>query len=173
MHVLHWVAVEADSIEDAFYEVVNSLEVDEGRSWAEWSDWHVVGGGRWSNSQYEDSPELVKEYKSTPDSFEETLDWCRNARVEEVQSMFDRADIAKFEQSIHNYLHSGGNPDEKEKYDLNVYFFHKIAEILSGWYGSNSYFYDLVNHTSEMSYTYDRMKNNPTKQYLVPVDFHY
>ena len=49
MHTLHWWAVEAEDKEDAANVVEAALE----NNYVEWSDWHVVGGGRWSDSQYE------------------------------------------------------------------------------------------------------------------------
>ena len=47
MHTLHWWAVEGVDKEDAFSQVTSALL--EG-NYVEWSDWHVVGGGRWSDS---------------------------------------------------------------------------------------------------------------------------
>ena len=51
MHTLHYIAVEADSKQQAFDKVVVSLSPNEdGHRLADWSDWHVVGGGRWSSN---------------------------------------------------------------------------------------------------------------------------
>jgi hypothetical protein len=49
MHTLHYFIVEAPDKEEAFSEVSALLEPsdDTGYSFPEWSDWHVVGGGRW------------------------------------------------------------------------------------------------------------------------------
>jgi len=49
MHTLHWWAVEAEDKEDAANIVEAALSEN---NYVEWSDWHVVGGGRWSESQY-------------------------------------------------------------------------------------------------------------------------
>ena len=50
MHTLHWWAVEAEDKEDAFNIVKGRLITDEGNNWVDWSDWHVVGGGRWNTA---------------------------------------------------------------------------------------------------------------------------
>lgn len=55
MHTLHYVAVEADNKQQAFDKVVVSLSREDGHTPADWSDWHVVGGGRWSTNANKES----------------------------------------------------------------------------------------------------------------------
>ena len=176
MHVLHWIAVEADSAEEAFDEVVSTLVADgdwNTVSWADWSDWHVVGGGRWSNSQYDNSPEMVKSYTEHKEEFEEALLSVRKNRVNTLDSFWDRVSIVRFEKQITDYIETGGEQDEKEPYDMNLWYIGKIAKILSNEYNPDSFFYDLHEHSANMSYLSGRIAEKPEKQFLVPVDFHY
>ena len=62
MHTLHYFAVQAEDNQEAFDIVQSRLEHGEDGAFVEWSDWHVVGGGRWSQSQYEDSSDTVTNF---------------------------------------------------------------------------------------------------------------
>ena len=73
MHTLHWWAVEAEDKEDAANIVEAALSEN---NYVEWSDWHVVGGGRWSDSQYENSYDMVISYVDEPIKFNETIYGC-------------------------------------------------------------------------------------------------
>ena len=70
MHTLHYFAVEAEDIQEAFDIVESRLSSEDGDKFVDWSDWHVVGGGRWSenpNNQYENSPEDIVSYDVDPE----------------------------------------------------------------------------------------------------------
>ena len=56
MHVLQWIAIEADNKEDALLTAKRQLEslMGEEGSGATWYDWFVVGGGRWNVAEDED-----------------------------------------------------------------------------------------------------------------------
>ena len=82
MHTLHWFAVEAENKEEAFDQVQARLSYEDGEKFVEWSDWHVVGGGRWSDSQYEDSPGMILSNKANPELFKFRLNDIKQTRIE-------------------------------------------------------------------------------------------
>ena len=56
MHTLHYIAVEADNKQEAFDKVVIGLQPNEdGHRLGDWSDWHVVGGGRFSSNAHKEN----------------------------------------------------------------------------------------------------------------------
>ena len=67
MHTLQFISVEAESKEDAFRIVKSTLENE---SYAQWSDWHVVGGGRWSFEEMESTGDQYTDTSSTVISFD-------------------------------------------------------------------------------------------------------
>jgi len=171
MHTLHWWAVKAEDKEDAFGIVQSKLINGEG-SFVEWSDWHVVGGGRWSDSQYEDSSDMVISYADTPDEFKTTLETCKNARIEEIKYLKDKIDIKTFTNKIEEYEKNGTLG--KERFGLDNYYIKQACELMSEYYNPNSYFYDLIEYTSDMSYLQEQLDSEDSKMlFLVPVDFHY
>jgi len=174
MHTLHWFAVEAEDEQEAFGIVQNRLINEDGSQWVEWSDWHVVGGGRWSDSQYEDSPNMVISYSKNPDKFKETLEGCKNARKDEMNLCLSKIKTDKFISDMVDFISNGGMPNE-DRFDMNNYYIKIAGSLLSEYYTSNSYFYDLKEFTSYMGYVYERLDNTATGllQFLVPVDFHF
>ena len=50
---------------------------------ADWSDWHVVGGGRWNpeGDSYKDTVNMVVSYKDNPDKFKEVLSDIKKYRI--------------------------------------------------------------------------------------------
>ena len=82
MHTLHWIATKADSKRQAFDLVTVSLRPNEdGRLLADWSDWHVVGGGRWSEKQYENSQDMIISYADKPEAFMKVLSDIKQYRI--------------------------------------------------------------------------------------------
>lgn len=175
MHTLHWFAVEAQDKDEAFDLVqVRLMPSDEGR-FVEWSDWHVVGGGRWSKSTYEDSKDMVISYAESPDKFRETIEQCRKWRSEEMSRFLDSMDTDKFSSAITDYILNNGIPNNEQRFDMNSYYIKKAGDMLMDHYTSDSFFYDLKEYTAHMSYILERLDNDETKmlQFLVPVDFHF
>jgi hypothetical protein len=76
MHTLHWWGVEAEDEQEAFELVKERLVNDSGASWIDWSDWHVVGGGRWNpeGDGYKDQPNMIVSFEQQPDKFKEILE---------------------------------------------------------------------------------------------------
>jgi hypothetical protein len=168
MHVLHWWAVRAENKEDAVGIVSSALS----DNFAEWSDWHVVGGGRWSESQYDNSSDMVISYAEEPIKFKETISSCLDARREEMKYLKDKIDIEAFTNRVETYANSGNIG--KEKFDLNEYYIRKASTLLQDYYDCDSYFYDYVEYTASSDYIYDKLdREDSNTLFLVPIDFHF
>jgi hypothetical protein len=172
MHVLHFLATEGEDKKDAFYNVKHYLE-DQGN--CNWSDWHVVGGGRWSNNpddtrdSIDDTISLYTESKK----FIKALESCRESRKDEVLSMIKQLQNSNGEADFMIKALQYAKTGDCNTLDMNLYYFQTIAELLLGNWGSKSYFYDLVSYSTSFNDLQDRMKEKPEEQYLVPVDFHF
>jgi hypothetical protein len=149
MHTLHWWAVEAEDKEEAMGVVSNRLINEDGANFVDWSDWHVVGGGRWSDSQYEDSSNMI--------------------------TFLERIKTDKFISDMVDYISNSGLPNDEQRFDMNSYYVRKAGDLLSDIYTSDSYFYDMVEYTAHMGYIKERLDDPAKKmlQFLVPVDFHF
>lgn len=176
MHVLHWIAIEAEDREEAFGSVQTLFEPsDEGYRMADWSDWHVVGGGRWSDSQYHDSPDMIISYATDPDKFNETIEGVRKSRINEMNNLIGKINTDKFVSDMVEYISNGGELPDDIKYDLNSYYIRNASKLLAGHYYYDSYFFDGVETSANLRYLMDRL-DNPERakvQYLVPIDFHF
>jgi hypothetical protein len=84
LHTLHWICIEADSPQEAAAQIKDNLNPNEdGYRLADWSDWHVVGGGRWNSEgdSYKDTDNMVVSYKDNPDKFKEVLADIKTYRI--------------------------------------------------------------------------------------------
>lgn len=175
MHTLHWWAVKAEDEQEAFGRVKDRLINEDGTNWIEWSDWHVVGGGRWSKSQYEDSSDMIISFKNQPEKFMEQLAQCRKFRTEEIHRYMTEMNTDKFISDIVDYISNGGLPADSQRFSMNSYVIKKAADLLGDSYCPESYFFDLDEYTAHMGYILERLdKTEDSKlQYLVPIDFHF
>ena len=169
MHTLHWWAVEAEDKEDAANIVEAALSEN---NYVEWSDWHVVGGGRWSDSQYENSYDMVISYVDEPIKFNEIIYSCVQARIDEMKYAKEKIDIEAFTNRIETYANKGSIG--KDRFGLEDYYIRKATTLMLEYYNPDSYFYDFIEHTASTDYIYDRVdKGDCSRLFLVPVDFHY
>jgi hypothetical protein len=175
MHTLHWWAVEAEDKEEAFYAVSGRLINDDGANFVDWSDWHVVGGGRWSDSQYENSSDMIVSYRDEPEKFNEMIELCKKNRMDEMNRYLKEIKTDKFISDMVDYISNSGLPDDKQRFSMNSYYVQKAGELLMDNYTCDSYFYDMVEYTAHMGYLPERLDNPAKKmlQFLVPIDFHF
>ena len=181
MHVLQWIAVkptesfdieELDTCKQEAHTLVkNKFE----EMWSEseglggWSDWHIVGGGRWNenpDSQYkEDDYSMVISYGAEPEKFIETINRCIESRKIEFAGYRERFDKQGID--INAKLDSyDGNTD----YSFDLYELNKCIDMLQGKWDMNSYYYDLNSWSTNTKYALDNLSDS---WYLVPVDFHF
>lgn len=178
MHTLHYIAVEAESKEEAFQKVVDELEpTDYGRV-VEWSDWHVVGGGRWNSdhsNQYNDSSNDIISYKEDKQKFLEAIDGVRKARIQEMNRNLDKINVDKFISDVVDYISNGGELDDDDRYDMNSYYISSAAKMMRNYWTPDSYFFDLTYGSAGIQNLLARLDNEEASglQYLVPVDFHF
>jgi hypothetical protein len=175
MHTLHWWAVEAEDKEEAMSIVDSRMINDDGGHFVDWSDWYVVGGGRWSDSQYENSSDMIVSYRDEPDKFNQMIELCKKNRIDEMNRYLTEIKPDKFISDMVDYISNNGTPADSERFDLNSWYIKKAGELLVDNYTSDSYFYDMVEYSAHMGYIQARL-DNPTqsmRQFLVPVDFHF
>jgi hypothetical protein len=177
MHTLHWWAVEAQDEQEAFGLVKERLTNDSGDSWVDWSDWHVVGGGRWNSvgDGYKDQSNMILSYTKDPNKFKEILEGVKTARKDEMNEMLLKIKPDKFISDMVDYISNGGVPNPEERFSMNNYYISIATDLLSDSYKSSSYFYDMKEFTAHMEYVYERLDKSHENmgQYLVPVDFHF
>lgn len=175
MHVIQYIAVKSESAEEAMHYVKNQFDemYSESEGLGGWSDWYVIGGGRWNSNpanQYQDSYNDVVSNSDNPSKFMEVIQECIAAREQEMGRIAERLDISKFEQSVNNF---SGDVSDEDRFDMNVYYVKKAAEMINGSWNSDSYFYDLDNYATTPKYLLEDIDRGNKNWYLVPVDFHF
>jgi hypothetical protein len=177
MHTLHWWAVEAEDKEEAFGIVKERLLNEDGTNWVDWSDWHVVGGGRWNNigDGYQDQSNMIVSYKDNPDKFKEILKGCQKARVDEMNNVMSKINTDKFISNMVDYISNNASLNDDTRFDMNSYYIKVACDLMDERYTSNSYFYDYKEYTPRMEYVNERLDKAEGNllQFLVPVDFHF
>jgi hypothetical protein len=172
MHVLQYIAVKADSPEEAIYSIRSTLESMLGNdgSTTSWYDWFVTGGGRFNPNAdpYKDGDESMVVSSKDSEAFEKILDECIESRLSEF-----RRYRAEWEQSNINLDSYFDEFDGTMDYSMKLYTLGKMIDMAQGNWDFNSYFFDLENwSTNPVHMTKDRI-NNGTLWFLVPVDFHF
>jgi hypothetical protein len=185
MHTLHYIAVEADNKQEAFDKVVVSLQPNEdGHRISDWSDWHVVGGGRWSTGAqtskdfmdgYRDDSTDVISYAENKEKFQEVIKDILRFRSQSMNRNIVEIKTDKFISQMVDYASEGGRGPWNGDTLMNVYSIKQAAEMLMGSWTCDSGFYDLQEHVSEFEYLNERLDKpeQSALQYLVPVDFHF
>jgi len=180
MHTLHWVAIEADSIGEAAGTISDNLTTNEdGYRLADWSDWHVVGGGRWNSGSdsYTNSTNMIISYKDNPTKFKETLQGIKDFRIEYLNKKLLTLDTAvdKLKSDIVDYISNNCRLESSREFDFSRWDIKDCINTLSSEWTPDSHFYDNQEFTSKFQYLEERLDNEASsmRQYLVPVDFHF
>ena len=180
MHTLHWISIEAESSEEAAAQIKDNLETNEdGYRLADWSDWHVVGGGRWNSEGdgYSDTTNMVVSYKDNPDKFKEALDNIKtyrknymNEKLVKLQPAFD-----KLQSDVVDYISNDCKLEDKRQYDFSRWEITETINMINNKWTPDSAFFDNQEFTSSMQYLEQRLDKpeEAMRQYLVPVDFHF
>jgi hypothetical protein len=169
--------VEADSPEEAF-DIVESALSDEN---PRWSDWHEASGahtkdfaGRYSNAIFftpnkngEPDPdaEIANHlcYADEPALAELVIEKFLQFRLNDIRNYKSKA----IDLSTYAY-----DPYTKS-WDMDLYGTKKLAQLLDDEWTPDTAIYDLTDWTANLRSFVERVKANPTKQYLIPVDFHF
>ena len=110
MHTLQFIAVEAQDKEDAFNIVEGTLNEQA----PDWSDWHVVGGGRWeleefpeaNTNSYENTKETVISFAEQPEVFNKYINHTKEQRKTELKRYAENLEkkIASMESAIAEFV---------------------------------------------------------------------
>ena len=185
MHTLHYIAVEADSKQQAFDKVVVSLSPNEdGHRLADWSDWHVVGGGRWSSNAnkennlmagYNDDPTDVLGFSEDKEKFQEALVSVGKFKSQAMNRAIKDLKPDKFISDMVDYASEGGRSEYNGDTMMSAYIIKEAATMLMGGWTPDSGLYDLQENIAEATYLKERLDKpeQSALQYLVPVDFHF
>jgi hypothetical protein len=187
MHTLHYIAVEADSKQEAFDKVVVALSKNEdGYSRADWSDWHVVGGGRFSSNAnkasennlmggYNDDPTDILGFVENKDKFQEALTNVGKWKAQAMNRAIKEFKPDKFISDMVDYASEGGRSEYNGDTMMSAYSIKETATMLMGGWIPDSGLYDLVENIAETVYLKERLDKpeQAVRQYLVPVDFHF
>lgn len=177
MHTIQYIAVKADSVEEAHANAKSYLEsqLGSGDTYNTWFDWFVVGGGRWATgdeNQYNDDWTGDVVHQDSP-KFQEYLDQAQQWKLESTMWEIKRAreiDISNTLDKIEN--------DQEGLYPMwdvtsELYPLHKLYEATNGSWNSDSHFFDIEHEASHPKYMREAIDKGDKNWYLVPVDFHH
>ena len=183
MHTLHYIAVQAQDKQEAFDKVVVALSPNEdGHRLADWSDWHVVGGGRFSEKAhqnimdgYTDDPTDIMGFAEDKDKFQEALTNVGKWKAQAMNRAIKEFKTDKFISDMVDYASEGGRSEYNGDTIMNAYTVKEAAEMLMGGWIPDSGLYDLEENVAEVTYLKERLDKpeQSALQYLVPVDFHF
>jgi hypothetical protein len=165
MHVSHIIAIEADDYDEAVSSVDYYLNGGwEGVNNFPWSDWSKVGG-RWVDEFGEGKPALC--YTDDPDRFNSCVKMMVGKREEQLDEHLRM--VKKSGLDLDKIREKG----KEDHYANGVWSLGKAMSIILGDSASDAYFYDLVDYTEDDSYLQERIKSDPSHQWIVVVDFHF
>ena len=178
MHTLHWIATKAKDRQEAFDIVTVSLmKNSDGNHMADWSDWHVVGGGRWSDSSYENSSDMIISYAEKPDEFKKTIEDIKRYRINYMNDKLIKLDTAfdNLKSDVVDYISNDCKLHDKRQFDFSRWEITEAINMLNSIWTCDSSFFDHNEFTSSLQYLEERLDKpeEAALQYLVPVDFHF
>jgi len=173
MHCIQYIATQADDVQEAFDHVKFDLETKMGdeQNLSSWYDWFVTGGGRWSTDDdpYNDNYTGDVVHQSNP-KFQEYLDTAHKHRLAQLNEHIEQSRkvnlsdlLDKLEDFEHDHFRVG----------MDLYPIKKLYDMALGIWDYNSYFFDIVNDTTNRKYLVEGIDNGADNWYLVPVDFHF
>jgi hypothetical protein len=174
MHVLQWIAIKDESLEDALAHVRNNLEsyMESGM----WYDWFVVGGGRWNIEENEDwrtgydekTNMIISAYEAGNDVFIDKINSCIESRIREFNDY-----RKQYEEKALDISAKLDSYDGSMDFSFDLYPMGKMIDMLQGEWDFNSYFFDMDAHSTNTKYVLDKLEASNVNWYLVPVDFHF
>lgn len=182
MHVLQWIAIEANDEDEAVANVTSELEVamGDGENYISWYDWFVVGGGRWNTEEgdgimsgYTPKTNMVISYDKDPNGFRARVDKCIQNRIDTYNEYL--TEVKKYD--ILAKLETYGGVME---YDPMFYSLSSLVKMKSGDWTYDSWFYDFIADSSNATHILSKLDKHDQDTpkvaagiFLVPVDFHF
>lgn len=168
MHTAQIILVEIeDEDTDSPQAMVESFldgAIESGGTWFDWYGGLSEGlAGRWSGEVVAGD---VLRYSDNPERAEEIISEFlarRQKEIEYAQSIIDGSDVGSISYDM----------DNQEKHDVVGYALYRMGKILTNFWCSDSGVFDSVTWGADLRYFRERLQENPDKQYLVVVDFHY
>lgn len=174
MHVLQWVAVKAETADEAYQLVEDELQVMLNEQ-STWYDWYTVGGGRWNVKDDDDFLEAYKTGKTnmiiSSDNLaelQERINKCMEYRVGEFKRYRE-----EWNQKDVHLIEKFDSYNGNIQYDFDLYPLGKMIDMLQGDWDFNSYFYDLHHFSTNPDHMFRDINDVGGVWYLVPVDFHF
>lgn len=177
MHVIQYVAVKAESVEEAHAKVNNYLLMAMGPedSYSTWYDWFVCGGGRWATNgqenQYDDSWTGDVAHQDDP-RFQKYIDEARKYRKESLQGYIDEARKSKI-LALLDDLEKADPFKEHFKIGMELYSLHQLYRLALGQWGPDSFYFDIEHESANPIHLLNSLDKGNKYWYIVPVDFHY
>ena len=171
MHTAHIILIEADNIDDAMDSVASQLS--DGPEWSDWHNANQFGGGesfagRWEKHFFgEENTRDALCYADDPALAENVIFERLSARQMEIMNL--RQQIVK---SGFDPLTASHDPYE-EGWSMDSFRMRKLLELLDGVWNCDSFIFDLHYSSTNLADFKKRAEANPTKQFLVAVDFHF
>ena len=174
MHVIQYIATQADDVEEAFNHVKHYLEELMGSedSYNTWYDWFVTGGGRWAsddNAQYDDNFMDDVVHQSSP-KFQEYLDKAHKYRLDTLNEYIEQASKVNLSDIIDKL---GDFEHDHHSVGFELYPVKKLYDLSMGMWDYNSYFFDIIHDSANRIHLLKSIDNGADNWYLVPVDFHF
>lgn len=197
MHVLHFLAVEAEDRDDAVGAAEMFLDGYEGRVW----DWYSIGDeGRWVGVLGAAAHDGVLRYADDPDGFraaiEGALQTChrefRRLRDELIGNAVDAAECgtlwglpvpdpvgaaqrisAANRTSAARFAAMLAADAPDASFGMLAWMLERFAQLAGGSYTSDSMFADVVVGSTFADAVWPRTVENPAHQWLVAVDLHF
>jgi hypothetical protein len=172
MHVLQWIAVQAENDDEAMMLVEGKLQAELGSNefaTNSWFDWFVIGGGRFNPDQdpYQSSSNMIVHSKDR-DKFDKTIVDVMLSRVDEFNSYRKSFEAKDLDLSAKLDSYTG-----EMRYDFELYELKKMIDMIQGEWDMNSYFFDIHHESTNVNHMQNDLDLNPDMWYLVPVDFHF
>ena len=173
MHTIQYIAVQADDVDMAFRTVKHNLEeqLGNGEQINTWFDWFVTGGGRWSTAEdsYDDNYQGDVVDQDNP-KFQEYLDKAKEFRQTTIKEYVEQTNKVDITKTINDIELSGG---DDFRAGMDLYPFSQLYNIAMGTWNYNSYYYDMMTDSTNMTHLKNSLDNGAKDWYLVPVDFHF
>ena len=177
MHVIQYVATQADSAEEAHTHVQEYLEAQLGREYEEtntWYDWFIAGGGRWSSSPNPYNSNYAGDVAHQDDPrFHEYLIKAHEYHLLELGRALDQSREIDLPQILDNIENNKEGLDPDYLSSIQLYPLTKLANIAGANWGHHSFFFDIINEITYPSVVRDSIESGVDNWYIVPVDFHH
>ena len=175
MHTIQYIATQADDVDHAFRSVKDYLETLLGGEYDNtnaWYDWFVTGGGRWAtgeDNQYNDNYQGDVVHQDDP-AFNSYLEKAKEFRQTSLKEYVEQANKVDYNKIINDIDVSGG---DDFRAGMELYHLKKLYDMSMGMWDYNSYFFDIINDTANVSSLKNSLDKGADNWYLVPCDFHF